>query len=212
MEWLKEWVRNLVMLVIVASALELLLPMSSMKKYVRLALGLMLLLAIVRPAFDLLGQEVVVDVTLFAAEESARLPGLGEIMARAGEFRERSGQLALEQARARLESEAQQAALTVPGVGSAAVRLRLEEADGQPEIRAITVSISFAGQVGGVRPVDPVEPVGPRGPDRSAEQADSSAAAQTRLAAAVRAAVAQRLGLAADPDLIQITWADEPGR
>lgn len=60
MATLTEWVRRLVLLVIVASFLELLAPENALKRYVRLAVGLLVLTAVLTPLLTLVrGEDVV---------------------------------------------------------------------------------------------------------------------------------------------------------
>lgn len=53
MEMIKAWVRDLVILVIFASMLEMLLPNGSLKKYVKLVIGFFMMLAILNPILSL---------------------------------------------------------------------------------------------------------------------------------------------------------------
>lgn len=54
MALLTDWVRNIVLVVLFASFLELLLPSSGMQRFVRVIMGLMILLTILNPVLDLL--------------------------------------------------------------------------------------------------------------------------------------------------------------
>ena len=49
MEWLRDWTINLAGLVVLFAALEIILPRGDMKKYVQLAMGLVLIIAVVKP-------------------------------------------------------------------------------------------------------------------------------------------------------------------
>jgi stage III sporulation protein AF len=206
-DFLKEWVRSLVMLVILASAMELLLPMNSMKKYVRMTLGLLVTLAVLQPAFTYLGKEVVVDTALFVNEDNDRLPSMGEIMARAAEFRERNTELALTEARARLAAEVRDAALAVEGVGEAAGSVTLAMKDGLYLIREVTVTYRPGAGPGAVRSVRPVRPVQL---GESTPLPAEAIPAEGPVAEAVRLAVAQRLGLKPDPAIILVLSIQEP--
>lgn len=207
MDFLKDWVRSLVMLVILASAMELLLPMSSMKKYVRMTLGLLVTLAVLQPAFTYLGKEVVVDTALFMQEDNDRLPTMGEIMSRAEAFRERNTELTLNEARTRLAAEVRDAALAVDGVGEASGSVILAMKAGLYVIREVTVTYRPGAGPGAVRSVRPVRPV-------KLGQSDplppESSPAEGPVAEAVRSAVAVRLGLEPDPAIIRILSMHEP--
>lgn len=206
MDSLKDWVRQLTLLVLVASCLELLLPMNSMKKYVRMAMGLLVVLAITRPLFGFLGQPVTIDGKLFVDPEGASLPALSEIMAQAKEFRDRNQDMATKAARTALEAEVIKAVREVAGVSDATAGVELVEVSGEQRIRNVVVTLRL-GVPGEVQPVKPVEPVsngqGPPAPTGPREPAE----AEQKLAAAVRQAVGVRLGIAADPRLIQVLVA-----
>lgn len=205
MEALKEWVRGLVLLVIVASLFEMLLPMSAMKKYVRMAMGLLIVLSVVRPVVGLLGQPVQFDPELLVSESSA-VPSLSQIMAQAGQFRERNERLLRQEVQERLAQEARQAARGIGGIADAAVAVQVRPSRGLDsyQIEAITVTAQLGSRFGQVRPVDPVktgagEPATERKP----------AVADPVLANSIRQAVAERLGIA-DSSLIQVL-VDQPG-
>lgn len=53
-EMLKDWVRDLVIIVIFANLLEMLLPDSSMRKYLKLVMGFFILLTVLNPLLALL--------------------------------------------------------------------------------------------------------------------------------------------------------------
>lgn len=207
MEALKEWVRTLAMLLILASCLELLVPMGGMKKYVRMAMGLLVMLSMINPLFAFLGQPVDLDPAVFAPQTEARLPSLDEIMAEASRFREKTEALALEQTRSRVEEEAARAARSVEGVADAQVEAALAADPGGYTLERITVVIT-PGRRGAVRPVLPVLPVQsgsgeePVGAGRSHPRPPQGA--EEALALQVRQEVARVLGIAAGAAPIEV--------
>ncbi|MDF2564221.1 MAG: stage sporulation protein, partial [Massilibacillus sp.] len=56
-ETLTNWVKGLMMLVLFAAFLELILPSSNMQKFVRLIIGLLIMLAILNPMIDFLTKD-----------------------------------------------------------------------------------------------------------------------------------------------------------
>lgn len=201
MDFLKEWVRNLVMLVVLASCLELFLPMNSMKKFVRMTLGLLIVLSVMQPALALLGQQATVDPTALLGEDRADLPTMQEIMAQADQFREKNQALVAEEAQARVADEVRQAARSVAGVADARASVRLAVIGSQWQLETITVTIRPGdGSKGRVAPVEPVKPVQIGQGERPSERPDAPPAKErqelnNRLAGQVRDAVIQRLGL-----------------
>ena len=55
---LTDWVKNIIFVVLFASFLELLLPNSSMQRFVRVIMGLFIMLAIITPVIDLVQHPV----------------------------------------------------------------------------------------------------------------------------------------------------------
>ncbi|MFZ5824045.1 MAG: stage III sporulation protein AF [Bacillota bacterium] len=215
MDALKEWVRSLIMLVILASVLELLLPMNSMKKFVRMAMGLLIVLGVVRPVVGLLGQPVEVKTDLLVSEGTT-LPSMNQIMVEAGRFRERNQALLLQEAERRLTDEARAAAREVEGVADARVTLRIapQGAGGESRVEGVTVVVTPGSRYGQVRPVEPVRvaPSGSEAPGTApaAGQEEEPMEAEIALAEDVRREVAARLGLS-DGRLIQVL-VDRPGQ
>jgi stage III sporulation protein AF len=212
-DFLKDWVRGLVLLVVLATCLELMLPMNAMKKYVRMTMGLLVVLAVIQPLLGFMGQTVTVT-NLFPDDDGAALPTINQIMTRAGQFREKNQTLALGEARVRLAAEAVQAARAVPGVAEARAAVVLEQERGEYRVRSVTVTVTPGGAPGTVSQVKPVPPVrigggeealpaGERQPSREPSGADRS------LADSVRSQVAARLGLT-DPAPVRVAIDQTP--
>lgn len=220
MDWLKQWVKDLVVLVLLAGCLELLLPMNSMKKYVRMTMGLLVMLAITRPLLSFLGQPVTVDTTLFTGDGKSHLPTMSQIMAQAEEFRQRNRTLALQEAQARLGAEAREAAASVEGVQDARATVTLEQTQSEFRIREVTVVITPGGRSGprgSIRPIEPIKPIEPVKPGQeetpvvgAPPAAREPSEADRELAGAVRREVAARLGIKADPGLIRVLVERQP--
>lgn len=58
MEFFSEWITNIILFVLLAVIVELLLPQSAMQKYVKMVLGLLLILIILSPIMKLLSTDV----------------------------------------------------------------------------------------------------------------------------------------------------------
>lgn len=56
-ETITSWVKGLIMLVLFAAFLELILPSSAMQKFIRLIIGLLIMLAILNPMIDFLTKD-----------------------------------------------------------------------------------------------------------------------------------------------------------
>ncbi len=69
MEWLSDWVKQIILLVMVATFFDLLLPNHSMERYVKLVMGLLIILAILSPLFQLMNQDFRLSKVMFALKE-----------------------------------------------------------------------------------------------------------------------------------------------
>lgn len=58
MEWLSEWIKQIVLLVLIATFIDLLLPNQSFDRYVKLVLGLLIIMAILTPILQLINQDI----------------------------------------------------------------------------------------------------------------------------------------------------------
>lgn len=202
LEAVKEWVRGLVMLALLGTCLELLVPAHSFKKYVRMAMGLLVVLSVVRPVAALLGHPVSLE-TLAAAGSTESpnrpLPTLAQVMNQAAAFRQRSQALALAEARGRLAAVAREAALSVAGVGEAQAAVSVREGAAGSEIAEVAVTVRLGSAPSRISPVQPVPRVGEtRPPDAQVT------AAPAGLAEAIRREVAARLGISADPGRVKV--------
>ncbi len=57
MEFIKEWVTNIILFVLFATVIDMLLPNSKFQKYVKMVVGLLLIAIILTPIFNLLTQD-----------------------------------------------------------------------------------------------------------------------------------------------------------
>jgi stage III sporulation protein AF len=182
--WVKEWVRSLVMLLILASTLEMALPMGNTKRYVRLAMGLVIMLAMISPVAALLRRPIPVEWALFEPQGQT-LPSLAQVMAAARRLSDKNQTLARAGAEAELAERVRQAVLTVPGIAEAAVQVRTAQ-DGLPTVAE--VSVQPGGRPGAVRPVAPVR-IGGFGSSGREETRTVDPELAGRVEAAVRASL-----------------------
>src|SRR5690625_7789828 len=62
MELLMEWVQQIIMIVLVASIIDLLMPSTTMKKYIRLVVGLIFIMIFLKPIFNLFQIDIEHDI------------------------------------------------------------------------------------------------------------------------------------------------------
>ncbi len=56
MEWVREWLRNIIVIVLLATFADLLLPNSEMQKYAKMVLGLLVIITIISPILTVFEQ------------------------------------------------------------------------------------------------------------------------------------------------------------
>jgi len=57
-EWISSWLKNIILIVLLATFVDLLLPSSNMQKYARMVMGLLIILAILTPIIDIFANEL----------------------------------------------------------------------------------------------------------------------------------------------------------
>jgi stage III sporulation protein AF len=118
------WVKNIVLVVLFASFLELLLPASSMQRFVRVIMGLMVMIAILNPVLDIVHNKMAPE-NLPAVTQSGAVSGrVKENMAAVTEERDR---LARELYKKDLASQIKAVVVAVDGVADARVGIELKE-------------------------------------------------------------------------------------
>lgn len=224
MNLIREWVRNLTLLIILASFLDLLVPQNSMKRYIKMVMGLVILLGILNPILTLLRQEVTIDVGLL----DFRVPSgatLNEILEKGETYRRAAEAQALRAFQLKIEREAEREALGVEGVAAAAATAKIASPEkGQTqgaEILEVQLAIQLcSGPEGsGERRVAMVEPIriggtgtggSSTGPpetgslDASSPGTSRSGAPDSAVAREVKRVVASYLGIS--PDKVKVTW------
>jgi len=162
-----RWVKEIAYLTIFASFVTLLIPESSYRKYVRLVLGALILVAVLRPAIGFLRNQDLAGISAsLPAEESFGMEGPARDLSRMFE------ELLNERVRALVVS--------LPEVASARVSAEVNvESTGAWEVLRVRVEIR--------REISPIRPVSITGADDSVTDAD--------LAQKVYELLEQRLGI-----------------
>ncbi|MFB5268374.1 stage III sporulation protein AF [Paenibacillus enshidis] len=102
MSWLGEWLRHLVMIVLLAAFVDLILPSRSMERYVRLVLSLLILLTLISPIAQLLRGNPAAELRqAFLAQErneSGQQQSLERILAQGQQMQRKQEQTAMQYA------------------------------------------------------------------------------------------------------------------
>lgn len=192
MAGLQAWVKQLVLVALLAAVAEMLLPQSRLRRYAHAALGLLVLLAVLVPFLALLHRGVDWEAAFAALPGSAPAAGVEAGVRR---LREVDRQLVLDTYRRQLEQAAARVAAGVAGVARAEAKAEIDADPRSPRygtVRRLALAV-WPGRrpsVGGVEEVPPVEIGRPTGTLVTPEQAG-------RLREAVAAAVSREFGLEA---------------
>ncbi|HHW92317.1 MAG TPA: stage III sporulation protein AF [Firmicutes bacterium] len=130
LDYLRDWVKQLILIVILAGFIDLVLPTGSTRKFARVVVGLFVIMALFNPLLLLLRQDV-----------SWRIPRFEESVMDRGEMREVTSQdevlaatvqeQALAHYRRQLEEQAKALVLSLEEVSEARAKVYLEEGAGE---------------------------------------------------------------------------------
>lgn len=167
LEILQELVRNVAFVVVLASVVEMLLPKGEMSRYVKLVMGLFVLMAVLTPVLSLLGRNWEVD--LRAWQEPAPAVKLESIFARGEQLQLQNQEQILQAYKHRLEGQIAALARLTPGVEEVRVYAELEPGARRPDFGAIrSVGVELLVVEGGI-PLVEVKPVSPILQDQQVE-------------------------------------------
>lgn len=65
-EFLKNWVTNIIILVILISFLEIILPSTSMKRYINMIIGLLIIIVLINPFINLIAKDMNIEREVFS--------------------------------------------------------------------------------------------------------------------------------------------------
>lgn len=199
MQTLQTLVRNLALILIVASFLEMLLPNKSMRGYVQMVMGLFVISAVLAPITNFLHTPLAMEIPAWTASTSQDLPAIAN-----EEQGLKLGRSAVqEQYRRILAHQIEALALSTQGVQTATADITFEDGTGgvidQPNIKKVNVAITTAKGTA-PPPVQPVQPVQPIIIGKSPPAADTQLSAK---AVEVREKIAALMSLPKEKVFIQ---------
>jgi len=185
--WLSDWLKQILAVLLLAAVVDLLIPGKAYERYTRLALGLIILTAMLGPVLKFFREdpERVIGRSLDGWSESAdpslpRMPGLEAIRSEAEALRGLKERQAAELAAEALGAAIREAVNRLDGPKAREVRVAVSAGRAGPEIESVTIVLEAArdrgpeegaadtqppgdGEGDGRRirigPVDPVTPV-----------------------------------------------------
>jgi len=153
--YLREWVKQLILIVSLAAFLDLILPSGNIRRFARVVVGLFVLMALVNPLLLLLRQDVSwspagLEERVFAGEGLRGVAGQGEALA------EKAKEQALALYRRQLEEQAEALVLSLEEVTRARAQVFLGEGAG--DVIGLVLWVKGEGEPGnGVSLVEPVQ-------------------------------------------------------
>lgn len=166
MEALKDWAATIAGIVVFAGLLEMLAPSGSMKRYVQLSMGLLILLTLVRPVVGVL--ERTRDLA-WETEAAWAAPGLSldSVLAKAEDLRRSSAEQQLSLYRNRLEQAAAERAEAALGGRTVSATVTLGPPTGEggtPPIQRVLLEVTGPPAGPAARAAAPAEAVPAAGP------------------------------------------------
>lgn len=167
MEFLSEWMRGLILIIFLAVVLDMILPNNAMQRYVKLVMGLLIILLMLSPVLKLYGTSVYeLDFALdkFLTQEGVgTMKSIDEITAQGQRLQEQQASTTVDQWKAMVSENVKQTVEHGYGVTVDSVEMRVtQDADGQPtaiEYLAVIVMPKPEAGTGTAKPVEEVEPV-----------------------------------------------------
>lgn len=188
MAWLSDWLKQILAVLLLAAVVDLLVPGKAYERYTRLALGLIVLTAMLGPLLKLFQEDPERLLGRGFAGWSAstsRMPGLDEIRREAYALRDRQERQTAELAKRTLETSIREAVNRLDGPKAREVKAEIASGAGGAEIVSIMIVLeagraseqavaeetgSTADETGGedgdrtggeirIGPIEPVDPV-----------------------------------------------------
>ncbi|AZR73546.1 stage III sporulation protein AF [Anoxybacter fermentans] len=136
-EILKDWVRDLVIIVIFASLVEMLLPNSSIRKYLKIVISFFIFLTVLNPILSLIDS----DFDVFYPFEDVSTKKEQQFIQHKGEaIKQHNRKLAITAFKRQLQQQIQALILTQPEVEKADVEVQVTE---KGQIQSVQISLSI---------------------------------------------------------------------
>jgi len=161
MEWLSLWLKKIILLVLLAAFLDLVLPNTSLQRYVKMVMGLIILLTIMSPIFALFQlpqEEIAIRLSQYQAEFDQATQADWRPLAKRlmGQQEEQVNRYVEEQ----MEQTIRQQVKTTYGVEPESVDVQLDTTNPEePAITRIAVVLGEGQQQESERAVRPIEPI-----------------------------------------------------
>lgn len=132
MDFIKEWVTNIILFVLLATVIDMLLPNSKLQKYTKMVTGLLLIAIILTPILRIISsdfEEALVSVPVFEASGEKNMENLIEMKKK--EIQASSDAYILEQMAVQMEKDAEEELMEQYGLKIANIDILVDESSDQ---------------------------------------------------------------------------------
>ncbi|MBF0709216.1 stage III sporulation protein AF [Alkalihalobacillus hwajinpoensis] len=157
MDIITGWITNIIVLILLATVLELLLPNSNMQRYVKMVIGLMLMAVILSPILTIFTKDfdaMLRTVTLTDSTLNANMEN--QIESKKSEIQASNAAYIEEQMAVQMKSQVEKELRDQFNLEITSVSLQLKNLDGEKDIDQIAVTVNEAGAEKSVQEVDAV--------------------------------------------------------
>ena len=157
MDIITGWITNIIVLILLATVLELLLPNSNMQRYVKMVIGLMLMAVILSPILTIFTKDfdaMLRTVTLTDSTQKANMEN--QIESKKSEIQASNAAYIEEQMAVQMKSQVEKELRDQFNLEITSVSLQLKNLDGEKDIDQIAVTVNEAGAEKSVQEVDAV--------------------------------------------------------
>lgn len=159
MSFLTEWITNIIVFVLLATVIDMLLPSSSMQKYVKIVTGLLLITIILTPLLKLLTSDVDTVIDSFrisGASQNNSVENLIEMKKKEIQASQRA--YILEQMAVQMKQQAEKELMDKSGKVIEKVSIAASDLENIPDsITEVTVYLSSGEEEGAIEAVQNVE-------------------------------------------------------
>jgi stage III sporulation protein AF len=204
MEWITLWLKQVILVVMLAAFLDLILPATQLQRYVKMVMGLIILLTILTPLFrifQLSPDEMAMRISRYQAELS-RSPRMPDWKAIAEQLKNAQDEQTENNVKRQMEQSIRQEIKEVHQMDVASVDVTFDRsANGQAEIKRIVIRLGQLEEGSTADAIQPVEPVRIDLDGDDEETSDTAAVTtqpENRLHQSIRETVAARWDVGVD--------------
>lgn len=120
---ISSWIKDIITLIIFATFIDLLLPQSSMQRFIRVIIGLLIMLAVINPLIDVFQNNRLSQLPIMNAEPQTRSVALGN----PDEIKNAKNEIIREKYKKELAKQLKATVVAAEGVADARVIVELEQ-------------------------------------------------------------------------------------